>query len=85
LVRGGRLDIGAERHDARRRHVIRAEGSRIVLDPELVVSCAATPAARSPPRRRRLARQSLIEEGRRRTQLMDEETGVLLIGASLRR
>ena len=35
LVRGGRLDIGAERHPAGMDIVIRAEGSRIILDPEL--------------------------------------------------
>ena len=35
LVRGGRLDVGAERHDAGLDIVVRAEGPRIVLDPEL--------------------------------------------------
>src|ERR1700712_2865984 len=35
LVRGGRLDVGAERHDSGLDIVARAEGSRIVLDPEL--------------------------------------------------
>ena len=35
LVRGGQLDIGAERHDGTLEMVIRAEGSRILLDPKL--------------------------------------------------
>ncbi len=35
LVRGGRLDVGAETRDAITEIVIRAEGPRIVLDPEL--------------------------------------------------
>src|ERR1044072_6969220 len=35
LVRGGRLDVGAERHDSGGDIVVHAEGPRIVLDPEL--------------------------------------------------
>ncbi|HYC95016.1 MAG TPA: histidine phosphotransferase family protein [Sphingomicrobium sp.] len=35
LVRGGRLDIGAERRDGALEMVIRAEGPRILLDPKL--------------------------------------------------
>ncbi len=35
LVRGGRLDIGAERRGAQIEIVLRAEGDRIILDPEL--------------------------------------------------
>ena len=35
LVRGGRLDVGAEIHDAQVELVIRAEGPRILLDPVL--------------------------------------------------
>jgi histidine phosphotransferase ChpT len=36
LVRGGTLDVGAERHEGGLDIVVRAEGTRIVLDPELV-------------------------------------------------
>jgi histidine phosphotransferase ChpT len=36
LVRGGTLDIGAERNAGGLEIVVRAEGTRIVLDPELV-------------------------------------------------
>jgi histidine phosphotransferase ChpT len=35
LVRGGQLDIGAERRDSVTEIVVRAEGPKIVLDPEL--------------------------------------------------
>ena len=35
LVRGGRLDVGAETRDGITEIVIRAEGDRLVLDPEL--------------------------------------------------
>lgn len=35
LVRGGRLDVGAETRDEVTEIVVRAEGDRIVLDPEL--------------------------------------------------
>jgi histidine phosphotransferase ChpT len=39
LVRGGRLDVGAEKHDGGLDIVVRAEGPRIVLDPELKRCC----------------------------------------------
>ena len=35
LVRGGRLDVGVERHNQSLEMVIRAEGPRILLDPKL--------------------------------------------------
>ena len=35
LVRGGRLDVGVERHGSSLEMVIRAEGPRILLDPKL--------------------------------------------------
>ncbi len=35
LVRGGRLDVGAEKSGDRTEIVVRAEGARLVLDPEL--------------------------------------------------
>jgi histidine phosphotransferase ChpT len=86
LVRGGRLDIGAERHDAGVDIVIRAEGSRIVLDPELRRVLEGDTGGEIAPRAAAAwLAQSLIEEGGGALQLMDEEEGVLLIGASLRR
>jgi len=86
LVRGGRLDVGAERHDGGVDIVVRAEGGRIVLDPELRAVMAGENDGEIAPRAAAawLVR-SLIDEGGGDLQFMDEEEGVLLIGASLRR
>ena len=86
LVRGGRLDIGAERHEAGVDIVIRAEGSRIVLDPELRrVLHGDTSGEIAPRAAAAWLVQSLVAEGGGELQLMDEEEGVLLLGAGLRR
>ena len=86
LVRGGRLDVGAEQRDGALEIVIRAEGPRILLDP----SCARRSlqgqlgrrrSNRAPPapgwrtawRRRRAARSSS----------RDPADEVLLIGVTL--
>lgn len=86
LVRGGRLDIGAERHDGGTDIVIRAEGTRIVLDPELKRVLNGENEGEVAPRAAAawLVR-SLIEEGGGQLQLMDQEEGVLMLGAALRR
>ena len=86
LVRGGRLDIGAERHDGGTDIVIRAEGSRSVLDAELKRVLTGENDGEGAPRAAAawLVR-SLIEEGGGQLQLMDEEEGVLMLGAALRR
>jgi histidine phosphotransferase ChpT len=86
LVRGGRLDVGAERHESGVDIVVRAEGSRIVLDPELKRVLAGEESEDIAPRAAAawLVR-SLVDEGGGELQLMDEEEGVLLLGASLRR
>jgi histidine phosphotransferase ChpT len=86
LVRGGRLDIGAERHDGGVDIVIRAEGSRIVLDPELRrVLHGGTNGEVAPRAAAAWLVQSLVEEGGGELQVMDEEEGVLMLGAGLRR
>ena len=46
LVRGGRLDVGAERRDGALEMVIRAEGPRILLDPKLRETIAQGPFGR---------------------------------------
>jgi histidine phosphotransferase ChpT len=85
LVRGGRLDIGAERHDGGVDIVIRSEGTRIVLDPELkrVLVGEASENEVAPRAAAAWLVHSLVGEGGGSVQLMDEEEGVLLIGASL--
>ncbi len=87
LVRGGRLDIGAEKHGGGLDIVIRAEGSRIVLDPELksVLIGESSEDAIAPRAAAAWLVRSLIDEGGGELQFMDEEEGVLLLGASLRR
>jgi len=86
LVRGGRLDIGAERHSGGIDIVIRAEGSRIVLDPELrqVLTGGVIEGDLAPRAAAAWLAQSLVEEGGGQIQLADDEEGVLLLGASLR-
>ena len=86
LVRGGRLDIGAERHSGGIDIVIRAEGSRIVLDPELrqVLTGGVIEGDLAPRAAAAWLAQSLVEEGGGQIQLADDEDGVLLLGASLR-
>ncbi|MDI1294579.1 MAG: histidine phosphotransferase family protein [bacterium] len=42
LVRGGQLDVGAERRDGLTEIVVRGEGPKIVLDPELRAALAGT-------------------------------------------
>ncbi len=81
LVRGGRLDVGAEGGEI----VIRAEGPRIVLDPELrsalvgeVDTAALTPRAAAAW----LVHQLVTEHGGE-VMLSTEEDGVLLFGARL--
>jgi histidine phosphotransferase ChpT len=85
LVRGGRLDVGAEKHDGGLDIVIRAEGGRIVLDPELRKALAGQSSEDQIAPRAAAAWlvHCLVAEGGGVVQLMDEEEGMLLIGASL--
>ncbi len=85
LVRGGSLDIGAEKHDSGLDIVVRAEGPRIVLDPELRdVLVGKTGEDEVAPRAAAAwLVQALVEEGNGRLQVSDEQDGMLLIGASL--
>ena len=86
LVRGGRLDIGAERHDSGVDIVVRAEGSRVVMDAELRRVLSGDLSGEVAPRAAGAwLLHSLIEDGGGSLQFMDEEEGVLLLGAALRR
>ena len=64
LVRGGRLDVGAEQRDGDVELVIRAEGPRILLDPVLRETLATAGAA-EPSNRGLLAPGSRIASPRR--------------------
>ncbi|MBX3561749.1 MAG: histidine phosphotransferase [Sphingomonas sp.] len=85
LVRGGSLDIGAEKHEGGLDIVVRAEGPRIVLDPELRdVLVGKTGEDEVAPRAAAAwLAHALVEEGNGRLQVSDDQDGMLLIGASL--
>ena len=84
LVRGGRLDVGAERRGNTTEIAIRAEGPRLAVDPEITATlngqvdeAALTPRAAAAW----LARSLSIENGGAVQVSIDE--GVLLCGATL--
>ena len=85
LVRGGTLDIGAEKNGEGLDIVVRAEGSRIVLDPELkkVLVGEMSEDDVAPRAAAAWLAHSLVEEGGGRIQVADGEEGMLIIGASL--
>ena len=85
LVRGGSLDIGAERNEGGLDIVVRAEGSRIVLDPELKKVLVGEMSEDEVVPRAAAAwlAHSLVEEGGGTIQVADNEEGILIIGTSL--
>jgi len=85
LVRGGCLDVGAERHGDGLDIVVRAQGSRIVLDPELrrVLVGEMSEDEVAPRAAAAWLAHSLVEEGDGRIQVADGDDGMLIIGASL--
>ncbi len=85
LVRGGRLDVGAEKHGGGLDIVIRAEGTRIVLDPELknVLIGETSEDAIAPRAAAAWLIHCLVQEGGGEVQVMDGEEGILLLGASI--
>lgn len=85
LVRGGRLDVGTENAGDRLEIVVRAEGARIVLDPELRTALTGgtaaellTPRAAAAWLVARLAAQRGGE-----IMVLEPEDGVLMLGATL--
>ncbi len=87
LVRGGRLDVGAETGDGQIELVIRAEGPRILLDPALRETLATGSAAGQVEPRAAGAwlAHSLAADGGGTIRLSDPASEVLMIGASLPR
>lgn len=83
LVRGGRLDVGAEGGEI----VIRAEGPRLVLDSELKDALLGwtSEAALTPRAAAAWLVHSLANEAGGQVQVSDKEEGVLLFGAALPR
>jgi histidine phosphotransferase ChpT len=85
LVRGGRLDVGAERHDEGIDIVVRADGPRIVLDPELKRALAGESDEESIAPRAAAAWlvHCLVSDCGGDIKIADQEENVLLIGAAV--
>jgi len=85
LVRGGRLDVGAERTDNAIEIAVRGEGPRILLDPALRETLA-TGGSGGPIEPRAAGAwlaHSLAAEGGGTIRLSDPSSDVLMIGATL--
>ena len=85
LVRGGRLDVGAEETDGRLELVIRGEGPRVLLDPKLretIVSGSANGEVEPRAAGAWLA-HTLAAEAGGSIRLSDPSEDVLVIGATL--
>src|SRR5437764_13638481 len=84
LVRGGRLDVGAERAGAGIELAVRAEGPRILLDPVLRETLANGPSGPVEPRAAAAwLAHNLISDAGGSIQLSDASSSPLLIGARL--
>jgi histidine phosphotransferase ChpT len=84
LVRGGRLDIGAERSNGEIELAVRAEGPRILLDPVLRETLATGGGETVEPRAAGAwLAHSLAAEGGGSIRFSDASSDVLMIGATL--
>lgn len=84
LVRGGQLDIGAERTEREIEIAVRGEGPRILLDPVLRETLATGGKGVVEPRAAGAwLAHSLAAEGGGSIRLSDPTSDVLLIGATL--
>ena len=85
LVRGGRLDVGAERRDGSLEMVIRGEGPRILLDPKLreTIADGHSGGEVEPRAAGAWLAHTLAAEAGGTIQLSDPADEVLLIGVTL--
>ena len=85
LVRGGRLDVGAERREDGLEMVIRAEGPRVLVDPKLRETLAKGHAdgAVEPRAAGAWLAHTLAAEAGGTIQLSDPADDILLIGVTL--
>jgi histidine phosphotransferase ChpT len=84
LVRGGRLDVGAERAGGGTELAVRAEGPRILLDPILRETLATGGGDTVEPRAAGAwLAHSLAAEGGGSLRLSDPSSEVLMIGATI--
>jgi histidine phosphotransferase ChpT len=87
LVRGGRLDVGAETRDGEIELAVRAEGPRILLDPVLreTLTSGAGGTTVEPRAAGAWLAHSLASEAGGTIQLSDPDDDVLIIGAVIPR
>lgn len=87
LVRGGRLDVGAESRDEEIELVIRGEGPRILLDPALrdTLASGASGGTVEPRAAGAWLAHSLAAEAGGTIRLSDPSSDALLIGATVPR
>jgi histidine phosphotransferase ChpT len=87
LVRGGRLDVGAETRDGEIELAVRAEGPRILLDPVLreTLTSGAGGTTVEPRAAGAWLAHSLASEAGGTIQLSDPDDDVLMIGAVIPR
>jgi histidine phosphotransferase ChpT len=85
LVRGGRLDVGAEQRDGALELVIRAEGPRILLDPKLreTIGRGHSGGDVEPRAAGAWLAHALAAEANGTIQLSDPSAEALLIGVTL--
>jgi histidine phosphotransferase ChpT len=83
LVRGGRLDIGAEVVGGTTEIAVRAEGPRIILDPELRAMLSRGDAPPTPKSAPAWLVRTIAEAGGGSIAVSDEASDVLLLGAAL--
>lgn len=82
LVRGGRLDIGAERSDAGALEIVlRGQGARVVLDPELRQALTEGAAVTARSAAAHLV-HAIVTEAGGTVQVIEPEAGMLLVGAT---
>jgi histidine phosphotransferase ChpT len=83
LVRGGRLDVGAENRDGQLELAIRAEGPRILLDPALreTLATGGSDGAVEPRAAAAWLAHSLAAEAGGSIRISDPSSDVLMIGA----
>ena len=87
LVRGGRLDVGAETADGKIELAVRAEGPRILLDPVLreTLATGGSGGAVEPRAAGAWLAHNLAAQAGGSIQLSDPASDVLMIGATLPR
>lgn len=86
LVRGGSLDVGAEQGEGGTEIVVKLEGQRIVLDPELrrmLVDGEAEDGVTARSAAAYVTRE-LVLSGGGRVQVSEPATGVMVLGAAMR-